>query len=66
MLKVDNQIGFSLSNHSGLFDILIEKNNFKIPQPITKTTLYNLTYFSTFTVLQFFEFQSRRYSNIFS
>ena len=28
MLKVDNQIGFSLSNHSQLFDILIEKDNF--------------------------------------
>jgi len=28
MLKVDNQIEFSLSNHSKLFDILIEKDNF--------------------------------------
>jgi len=28
MLKVDNQVSFSLSNHVGLFDILIEKDNF--------------------------------------
>jgi len=28
MLKVDNQVSFSLSNHAILFDILIEKDNF--------------------------------------
>ena len=27
MLKIDNQVGFSLSNHSVLFDLLIKKDN---------------------------------------